>query len=68
MAEYVFALRGAEEACQAQGLAFLPLVVESYGGWGEVARDVLHMGFRDRKKGSQGGAVGTVAVAAASDW
>ena len=34
-------MRGAEEACQAQGLAFLPLVVESYGGWGEVARDVV---------------------------
>ena len=34
-------VRGAEEACQAQGLAFLPLVVESYGGWGEVARDVV---------------------------
>ena len=27
-------VRGAEEACQAQGLAFLPLVVESFGGWG----------------------------------
>ena len=26
---------------QAQGLAFLPLVVESFGGWGEVARDVV---------------------------
>ena len=23
------------------GLAFLPLVVESFGGWGEVARDVV---------------------------
>ena len=34
-------MRAAEEACQAQGLAFLPLVVESYGGWGEVARDVV---------------------------
>ena len=34
-------VRGAEEACQAQGLAFLPLVVESFGGWGEVARDVV---------------------------
>ena len=31
----------AEEACKSQGLAFLPLVVESYGGWGEVARDVV---------------------------
>ena len=30
-------MRGAEEACRAQGLNFLPLVAESHGGWGEVA-------------------------------
>ena len=29
-------VRGAEEACRAQGLSFLPLVAESHGGWGEV--------------------------------
>ena len=34
-------MAGAAEECQAQGIAFLPLVVESYGGWGEVARDVV---------------------------
>ena len=27
-------MRGAEEACRAQGLNFLPLVAESHGGWG----------------------------------
>ena len=31
-------VRGAEEACQAQGLAFLPLLVESYGGYGGAGR------------------------------
>ncbi len=34
-------MRGAEEACRAQGLNFLPLVAESHGGWGEVAVAVV---------------------------
>ena len=34
-------VREAEEAFQAQGRAFLPLVVESFSGRGEVARHVV---------------------------
>ena len=30
-------MRGTSEACQRQGVTFLPLVVESYGGWHETA-------------------------------
>ena len=30
-------MAGAAEECQAQGIAFLPLVVESLGGWDERA-------------------------------
>ena len=30
-------MRGAKEACRAQGISFLPLVAESHGSWGEVA-------------------------------
>ena len=29
-------MREAEGACRVQGISFLPLVVESHGGWGEV--------------------------------
>ena len=38
-------VRGAGEACRRQGIAFLPLVVESFGGWHEVAeREVRKLG------------------------
>ena len=38
-------VRGAGEACQRQGVAFLPIVVESYGGWHETAvREVERLG------------------------
>ena len=30
-------VRGAGEACRRQGIAFLPMVVESFGGWHEVS-------------------------------
>ena len=30
-------VRGAEEQCRRQGLAFIPLAAESLGGWHEVA-------------------------------
>ena len=30
-------VRGAGEQCQAQGLAFIPIVAESLGGWHSVA-------------------------------
>ena len=34
-------MRGAEEACRAQGINFLPLVAERHGGWGKVAVAVV---------------------------
>ena len=38
-------VRGAEEECQAQGIAFLPMVAESLGGWHTVAeREVKKLG------------------------
>ena len=38
-------VRGAGEACQQQGIAFLPMVVESFGGWHEAsAREVERLG------------------------
>ena len=38
-------VRGAGEACRRQGIAFLPMVVESFGGWHEVAeREVRKLG------------------------
>ena len=38
-------MRGTAEACHRQGVAFLPLAVESYGGWHEMgAREVERLG------------------------
>ena len=38
-------VRGAGEACMRQGIAFLPMAVESFGGWHEVAeREVRKLG------------------------
>ena len=38
-------VRGAGEVCRRQGIAFLPMVVESFGGWHEVAeREVRKLG------------------------
>ena len=38
-------MRGAGETCQQQGVAFLPMVVESFGGWHEGAvREVERLG------------------------
>ena len=38
-------MRGSGEACRRQGIAFLPMVVESFGGWHEVAeREVRKLG------------------------
>ena len=34
-------MRGAGEACRRQGIAFLPMAVESFGGWHEVAERVV---------------------------
>ena len=45
--DYAFAnkVRGAEEECRAQGIAFLPMVAESLGGWHSVAeREVRKLG------------------------
>ena len=45
--EYAFGnkVRGAEEDCWAQGIAFLPIVAESLGGWHNVAeREVKKLG------------------------
>ena len=40
-------VRGAGEACRRQGIAFLPMAVESFGGWHEVAqREVRKLGGR----------------------
>ena len=35
-------VRGAGEACRRQGIAFLPMVVESFGGWHEVLGQTSH--------------------------
>ena len=36
---------GAGEACRRQGIAFLPMAVESFGGWHEMAeREVRKLG------------------------
>ena len=38
-------VRGAEEECRAQGIAFLPMVAESLSGWHSVAeREVKKLG------------------------
>ena len=38
-------VRGAEEECRAQGIAFLPLAAETFGGWHSVAdREVRKLG------------------------
>lgn len=45
--DYAFAnkVRGAEEQCRAQGIAFLPMVAESLGGWHSAAeREVRKLG------------------------
>ena len=42
---YTRKMRGAADACQAQGVTFLPMVVESFGGWHEAAvREVERLG------------------------
>ena len=43
--ELVDKVRGAEEECRAQGIAFLPIVAESLGGWHNGAeREVKKLG------------------------
>ena len=38
-------IRGAEEDCRRQGIAFIPLVAESFGGWHTAAeREVRKLG------------------------
>ena len=38
-------MRGTAEACHRQAVAFMPLVVESYGGWHEMGvREVERLG------------------------
>ena len=38
-------MRGAADACHQQGVTFLPIVVESFGGWHEAAvREVERLG------------------------
>ena len=42
---YARKMRGSAEACQQQGVTFLPIVVESFGGWHEIAtREVEKLG------------------------
>ena len=42
---YTRKMRGAADACQQQGVTFLPIVVESFGGWHEAAvREVERLG------------------------
>ena len=42
---YGIKVRGAEEQCRAQGIAFLPLAAETFGGWHSVAdREVRKLG------------------------
>ena len=46
-------MQGAGEACRRQGIAFLPMAVESFGGWHEVAeREVRKLGPGGRLGGS----------------
>ena len=51
-------VNGAEEECRRQGIAFLPLVAESFGGWHSCAqREVKKLGcgcgILGRRKGKQ---------------
>ena len=49
-------VRGAEEECQAQGIAFLPMVAESLGGWHSVAeREVKKAGSSIGQAHGKGG-------------
>ena len=42
---YTRKMRGAADACQQQGVTFLPMVVESFGGWHEGSvREVERLG------------------------
>ena len=42
---YARKMRGTADACQQQGVTFLPIVVESFGGWHEAAvREVERLG------------------------
>ena len=42
---YTRKMRGAADACQQQGVTFLPMVVESFGGWHEASvREVERLG------------------------
>ena len=55
--EHAFArkVRGAAAACQAQGVTFLPMVVESFGGWHEAAaREVGRLGAARARQSGQG--------------
>ena len=38
---YVKKMRGASEQCKEQGLAFIPIVAESFGGWHQVAQEQI---------------------------
>ena len=38
---YARKMRGTADACQQQGVTFLPIVVESFGGWHEAAVRIL---------------------------
>ena len=52
-------LREVEEACRRQGILFLPLAVESLGGWHEVAIDQIRKlgGALARHTGEEEGVV-----------
>ena len=51
---YTRKVRGAGEACQRQGVAFLPIVVESFGGWHEAAvREVARLGAAMARQSGQ---------------
>ena len=34
---YTYKVRGAQEDCRRQGIAFLPMAAESFGGWPSLA-------------------------------
>ena len=51
---YTRKVRGSAEACQAQGVTFLPIVVESFGGWHEAAvREVERLGAAMARQSGQ---------------
>ena len=47
--EYINYMNGVHEECRRQGIAFLPIVAETFGGWHpEAGREVKKLGAAHR--------------------